>query len=126
MKVKTRFVCSQCAASFSQWSGLCTHCGAWNSIAEEQVQIPNPNSNNRSRLGSYANEQSKITLAEDVTVSETQRLDTGLTELNRVLGGGLVDGSVVLIGGDPGVGKSTVLLQTLAHLSTHESVLYVT
>lgn len=123
MKVKTRFICSQCAAVFTQWAGHCTQCSAWNSITEEGV----PSAVRSARLGSYANQRSEITYAEDVMLCETdERLNTGLSELNRVLGGGLVDGSVVLIGGDPGIGKSTLLLQTLATLSLQISVLYVT
>ncbi len=118
MKVKTCFVCSQCAATFSQWSGLCTQCGAWNSISEEAKSTP--------RTTHYANQRSTVTSIADVVIDHKTRLDCGLSELNRVLGGGLVDGSVVLIGGDPGIGKSTVLLQTLANLSLHTKVLYVT
>lgn len=123
MKVKTRFVCSQCAAVFTQWAGHCTQCGAWNAVTEEGI----PSATRTARLGNYANQRSEITLAENVLLLESDvRMDTGLSELNRVLGGGLVDGSVVLMGGDPGIGKSTVLLQTLANLSKQERVLYVT
>jgi len=102
MKIKTRFVCSQCAAVFSQWAGHCGQCGAWNAIIEEQAALgKNP------RIGNYANQRSEITLIEDVNLESQARMNCGLSELNRVLGGGLVDGSVVLIGGDPGIGKST-------------------
>ena len=121
MKTKTQFVCGQCAAVFKQWAGQCVQCGAWNSIAEEGV-IPA----NNSRTGQWANQRSQITAIEDVVMHKEQRMDCGLSELNRVLGGGLVYGSVVLIGGDPGIGKSTLLLQTLANLSMQETVLYVT
>lgn len=123
MKVKTQFVCSQCAAVFSQWSGHCTQCGSWNSVSEEGVA----SAGRSARLGNYANQRSDITSVEDVVLLDTDvRMDTGLSELNRVLGGGLVDGSVVLIGGDPGIGKSTLLIQTLANLSREDKVLYVT
>ncbi|HHT0594049.1 TPA: DNA repair protein RadA [Legionella anisa] len=121
MKTKTQFVCSQCAALFKQWAGQCTHCGAWNSIAEEGMPV-----NRNSRSGSWVNQRSVITAVEDVVMDNELRMDCGLSELNRVLGGGLVYGSVVLIGGDPGIGKSTLLLQTLANLSMQETVLYVT
>lgn len=121
MKTKTQFVCSQCAAIFKQWAGQCTHCGAWNSIAEEGMPV-----NRNSRSSSWANQRSVITAVEDVVMDNELRMDCGLSELNRVLGGGLVYGSVVLIGGDPGIGKSTLLLQTLANLSMQETVLYVT
>lgn len=120
MKVKTCFVCSQCATVFSQWSGMCTQCGAWNTILEESKSNASP------RMTHYANQRSVVTTLSDVVIDHQSRMDCGLTELNRVLGGGLVDGSVVLIGGDPGIGKSTVLLQTLANLSAHGKVLYVT
>lgn len=118
MKVKTCFVCNQCAATFSQWAGLCTQCGAWNSILEEGRTTP--------RSGQYANQRSVVTAIEEVVLDKQSRMDCVLSELNRVLGGGLVEGSVVLIGGDPGIGKSTLLLQTLANLSLQAKVLYVT
>ena len=121
MKVKTRFICGQCGASFSQWSGQCAQCGAWNSIIEEALADKKMN-----RLGNYANQRSSVTLIQDVVMDKESRMDCRLSELNRVLGGGLVDGSVVLIGGDPGIGKSTLLLQTLANLSLQKKVLYVT
>lgn len=122
MKSKTRYVCNQCGSSFSQWSGQCSQCSAWNAIAEEAVTVVPKNM----RTGQWANQRSIITALEDVVMIEETRMDTGLSELNRVLGGGLVDGSVVLTGGDPGIGKSTLLLQTLAHLSLTHRVLYVT
>lgn len=122
MKTKLRFVCNQCAAVFSQWAGQCTQCGAWNAISEENM-IPAARS---ARMGHYANQRSAVTAIDDVVLDREVRMDCGLSELNRVLGGGLVDGSVVLIGGDPGIGKSTLLLQTLANLSQQQKVLYVT
>jgi len=122
MKTKTRFICNQCAAIFSQWAGQCTQCGAWNAVVEESVV----SAGRSARIGNYANERSAVTFAEEVVLDCEVRMDCGLSELNRVLGGGLVDGSVVLIGGDPGIGKSTLLLQTLANLSLQQKVLYVT
>lgn len=121
MKVKTQFVCNQCASLFKQWAGQCVQCGAWNSITEEGVPA-----NHSARSGQWANQRSLITAVEDVVMNQEVRLDCGLSELNRALGGGLVYGSVVLIGGDPGIGKSTLLIQTLANLSMQETVLYVT
>ncbi|MFW2570178.1 DNA repair protein RadA [Legionella sp. 29fVS95] len=122
MKTKTRFVCNQCAAVFSQWAGQCTQCSAWNSVSEEGITAAGRNA----RMGHYANQRSAVTSVEEVVLDAEVRMDCGLSELNRVLGGGLVDGSVVLIGGDPGIGKSTLLLQTLANLSQTQKVLYVT
>ena len=122
MKTKLRFICNHCAAVFSQWAGQCTQCGGWNSISEENVI-----SGGRSeRMGHYANQRSTVTALADVVMDKEVRMDCGLSELNRVLGGGLVDGSVVLIGGDPGIGKSTLLLQTLANLSPRKKYFYVT
>lgn len=122
MKTKTQFVCNQCTAIFKQWAGQCMQCGAWNSIAEEGVIAVSRNLRNTA----WVNQRSTITAVEDVVMDKEIRMDCGLSELNRVLGGGLVYGSVVLIGGDPGIGKSTLLLQTLANLSMQETVLYVT
>ena len=119
-KIKTRFMCGQCAATFPQWAGQCVQCGAWNALVEEQVSAFKP------RNGSYADVRSSIVLASDVTLSVEARIDCVLSELNRVLGGGLVVGSVVLIGGDPGIGKSTLLLETLSHIGQTQPVLYVT
>lgn len=122
MKVKTRFICNQCAATFSQWAGQCTQCGAWNAVTEETGGV-HPRG---ARVSQYANQRSNVTIAKDVVLEHVMRMDCGLSELNRVLGGGLVDGSVVLIGGDPGIGKSTLLIQTLANLSQKTKTLYVT
>ncbi len=122
MKIKSRFICNQCAAVFPQWAGQCTQCGAWNAVTEEGVA----SAGRQARLGNYANQRSSVMSLTDVVIDCEVRMDCGLSELNRVLGGGLVDGSVVLIGGDPGIGKSTILLQTLANLSLKQNVLYVT
>jgi DNA repair protein RadA/Sms len=122
MKTKTRFICNQCAATFSQWSGQCMQCGAWNAVTEEN----NISLGRSNRIGNYANQRSIVTAADDVVIDREVRMDCGFSELNRVLGGGLVVGSVVLMGGDPGIGKSTLLIQTLANLSMQQKVLYVT
>lgn len=120
MKIKTIFVCRQCAATAPQWAGQCSQCHAWNTLSEEG-SVARP-----ARFTNYANQHSAVVMADAVVIAQEARMDTGLSELNRVLGGGLVDGSVVLIGGDPGIGKSTLLIQTLATLSLTQSVLYVT
>lgn len=123
MKVKTRFICGQCGGVFSQWAGQCTQCHGWNTISEESSIGLRPSAKQNSN---YANARSEVTMISEVSALQASRLDLGLQELNRVLGGGLVDGSVVLVGGDPGIGKSTLLLQAMAYLSEKEPVLYVT
>ena len=122
MKVKTQFVCQDCGSINSKWAGQCGQCFAWNTLIEEGVKSVKTNT----RFANYANDQSLAMPLDAVTLEEESRMDTSLTELNRVLGGGLVDGSVVLIGGDPGIGKSTLLIQTLANLAKSCNVLYVT
>jgi DNA repair protein RadA/Sms len=122
MKVKTKFVCQQCGALANQWSGQCTHCQQWNTLFEDLIfESKNINSNRQ-----YANQQTEVMSPDAVVLTKTQRMDCKLSELNRVLGGGLVESSVVLLGGDPGIGKSTLLLETLANLSKEHKVLYVT
>jgi DNA repair protein RadA/Sms len=120
-KTKISHACQSCGAQYPKWSGQCLGCGAWNSIVEEITPLVR-----NSRHQGYTGLEPAITNMADVTLEEEARLYTGIKELDRVLGGGLVFGSVVLIGGDPGIGKSTLLLQTLCHLSQSQKVLYVT
>ena len=122
-KAKTRYVCTDCGSDFSKWAGQCGDCGAWNTLTEFVPDQAGP----AARKGSgYAGESKKVTTMADVSIEDCARTPTGLKELDRVLGGGLVDGSVVLIGGDPGIGKSTILLQTMTFLGANSTVLYVT
>ncbi len=122
MKQKTQYSCSDCGAVFAQWAGQCNQCGVWNSLVEEVQLAAKP-----PRRQGYAGEAaSAVTRLSHVPLVEGMRMDTGMAEFNRVLGGGLVAGSVVLIGGDPGIGKSTLLLQVLVNLSQNMPVLYVT
>ena len=121
---QTRFICQSCAESFLRWEGQCRACSAWNSLVETQVRtVPRP-----SRLvvgGGLA--VPLATRLTDVGEPERQRLPVGIGELDRVLGGGLVPGSVVLLGGEPGIGKSTLLLQAavgIAGLVGPDRVLY--
>ncbi len=125
-KVKVSYSCTECGAISSKWSGRCHDCEAWNTLTEVTVTKKNPQAENP-RFKGYANEHelSVIELAA-VPVTQEARTSTGLSEFDRVLGGGLVDGSVVLIGGDPGIGKSTVLLQTIAYLAGQQPTLYIT
>jgi DNA repair protein RadA/Sms len=122
-KQKTSFACNACGASAPKWSGQCGDCGEWNTLAEV-VAI---DSSRLNRLKGYAGSAAfEIFDLEKVPAQVQMRQETGLSELDRVLGGGLVAGSVILLGGDPGIGKSTVLLQTLAKLSAHTKTLYIT
>lgn len=120
-KSKTQYQCNECAAIFSKWNGQCADCEAWNTLTEVVATTENAGSE---RFANYAG-ASGILNASDVSLSEQSRMTTGLSELDRVLGGGLVPGSVTLLGGDPGIGKSTVLLQSLAYLAQQKKTLYV-
>ena len=121
---KTVYRCSQCGAVAKKWAGQCSDCGEWNSLIEsiEVSQSANP------RFSGYAGEEvdaGVVSLASVKTEAEP-RVSTGLHEMDRVLGGGLVNGSAVLIGGDPGIGKSTLLLQAISNLSRNQQTLYIT
>jgi len=121
-KAKTAYVCSACGASFTKWNGQCADCEEWNTLEEGVAATPVASND---RFANYAG-ASGITNADDVSLAAQERIGTGLSELDRVLGGGLVPGSVTLLGGDPGIGKSTILVQCLANLSTSHRTLYVT
>lgn len=119
-KTKIAYTCQLCAAQFPKWAGQCLNCNGWNSLVEEAMPSGNP------RYQGYAQSEPTITQMASISLKEESRLSTGLKELDRVLGSGLVMGSAVLIGGDPGIGKSTLLLQTICYLSQQISTLYVT
>lgn len=116
-KPKISYVCTECGAEATKWYGRCPSCGAWNTM-EELVQTPMTVAYN----GQASSTAQRIT---EVCVDEKQRYQTGLRELDRVLGGGIVRGGLMLIGGDPGIGKSTLLLQICAHLGKTLRILYV-
>ncbi len=122
-KVKTVYTCTECGASEPKWQGQCPSCGAWNALVET---IPETVSANR-----YANkfeglaQSSTIQKLSQVQAADVSRQPTGIVEFDRVLGGGLVQGGVILIGGDPGIGKSTLLLQVLCHLGKSAQAIYV-
>jgi len=118
---RKQYVCDDCGASATKWSGQCADCEAWNSMQESVVET-RPT---QERFSGYAG-NNKIVSANDVSLQQETRVTTGISELDRVLGGGLVTGSVTLLGGDPGIGKSTLLLQCLANLGTRCRTLYVT
>jgi len=114
-KAKTVYVCDACGATASKWTGQCPACGEWNTLQETVVEQKSTQSH--ARFAGYAgNAPTGILALDQVEAIAETRQSTGISELDRVLGGGLVNGSVVLIGGDPGIGKSTLLLQTLATL----------
>lgn len=122
-KVKTQFLCSECGYVSPKFLGRCPNCGRWNTLVEERISEPK---NERKSRVSFEGKSSKPQLISEVKMHEEPRVKTGMEELNRVLGGGVVDGSLVLIGGDPGIGKSTLLLQLSGQLAaTDRDVLYV-
>jgi DNA repair protein RadA/Sms len=121
-KAKIQYVCSACGASHTKWAGQCGDCGEWNTLSETITAIT---TNNRQGFAGKKN-NAKIQALKDIQMRDEIRTPTGIGELDRVLGGGLVHGSVTLIGGDPGIGKSTLLTQTLASLSRAMPCLYVT
>ncbi|WP_348754285.1 DNA repair protein RadA [uncultured Aquincola sp.] len=122
-KDKSIYTCRECGGTSPKWLGKCPHCGAWNTL-EETAAEPAAGSG-KNRFQSLARSQPVATLA-DIDAADVARTPTGQEELDRVLGGGIVAGGVVLIGGDPGIGKSTLLLQAVDALSTQMKVLYVT
>ena len=120
-KVKTVYSCSYCDAQFPKWQGQCDECGQWNTLAEGAADVVI-----EPKLQGYAGERASLTALSEVNVASVARIPTGLDEFDHVLGGGLVSDAVVLIGGDPGVGKSTLLLQLLCQLPAECKPLYVT
>lgn len=125
-KRKRVFSCQSCGGQFLQWSGQCADCQAWNSLLEEVVLTPSKEPASVSLNGYTAATDAKITALNAIQLSALERFSSGINELDRVLGGGIVAGSVILMGGDPGIGKSTLLLQSLCQLSQQHSVLYIT
>ena len=123
-KTKTVYVCSNCGADSPKWLGKCPNCGEWNTYVEEVVAKEVPSAKRPVPSGLSERGQARPVLLRDITAEKEDRLDMKDQELNRVLGGGLVKGSLVLIGGEPGIGKSTLVLQTI--LKLHDlKVLYV-
>ncbi|MBP9904665.1 MAG: DNA repair protein RadA [Rhodoferax sp.] len=123
VKEKTQFVCSDCGGSSPKWLGKCPHCHAWNTLIES---APEGSVTTKNRFAALA-KTAEIAILGDIDAVDMARTPTGHDELDRVLGGGMVDGGVVLIGGDPGIGKSTLLLQALDSLQrSGQATLYVT
>lgn len=120
-KIKTAYICSECGYSSPKWNGQCPGCGEWNTLTEQIIQ-PEPLSERKAYPGAQNIKAEKLS---DISDETEHRFDTGTSELNRVLGGGLVKGSLVLLSGDPGIGKSTLLLQTTQSLGRDKKILYV-
>jgi DNA repair protein RadA/Sms len=127
-KARTAYVCSECGAEFNKWQGQCGECGAWNTLSEVVLESAAAAKSPASRRSGWAGkvDAPRVTALKDVRHHEDARVSTGIGELDRVLGGGLVEGAVVLVGGDPGIGKSTLLLQAITQMSAALPGLYVT
>ena len=121
-KSKTLFVCAQCGFETPKWLGRCPDCGAWNSMEETVREPVGPKS---AAIRSNAGNGSRAVAINEINTTDEHRYQTGLSELDRVLGGGIVKGSLVLISGDPGIGKSTILLQICEYLGQSLQILYV-
>ena len=117
-KISTKYVCQECGSVSPQWLGKCPYCGKFGTLVEE-TETP------EQVKGSISIPTSKPTLLKDITKENYARIKTGMQEFDTVLGGGIVPYSIVLLGGDPGIGKSTVLTQIFGNLAKTESVLYV-
>ncbi|WP_297829440.1 DNA repair protein RadA [Thermomonas sp.] len=127
-KARTAYVCSECGADYAKWQGQCEACGAWNTLSEIALETAAQAKSPASRRSGWAGkvDAPKVTPLAQVQTDEQARASTGIGEFDRVLGGGLAEGAVVLVGGDPGIGKSTLLLQALAQMAPALPGLYVT
>ncbi len=123
-KTESAFVCNDCGADYRKWQGQCAECGQWNTVKE--VRLAKKSKAGDAFRGYAGGEASSTQLLKDVKLEDLPRFSSGMSEFDRVLGGGFVPGSVVLIGGHPGAGKSTILLQTLCHLANSKTALYIT
>lgn len=120
-KSKTVYLCDECGYESPKWLGRCTSCGAWNTLRERKISVSPLGSSPERKLTSTAD----VVRLSKVTAGSEERISCKIGELDRVLGGGLVVGSLVLVGGDPGIGKSTLLLQTAQKMSEEADILYV-
>lgn len=125
--MKTEFICENCGYIASKWYGKCPQCGEWNTFSEREEMVASAPKMKKARPdNSVTTEKPKAARIKDISVAEKERTSTGVGEFDRVLGGGVVAGSVVLLSGEPGIGKSTLLLQICKKLGDHGKVLYVT
>jgi len=123
-KAKTIYTCTECGASDPKWQGQCPSCMAWNTLVESIEESTNATNRYANKFDGL-NQSSTLQKLSSIKAADIERTPTGISEFDRVLGGGLVEGGVVLIGGDPGIGKSTLLLQVLCHLGKSAQAIYV-
>lgn len=121
-KSKSVFVCQECGGSHPKWAGKCEHCGSWNSLIEETIAATGGDSKSEKKQGTKLS----VSAISDISIkSGTVRFNSGIGEFDQVLGGGIVEGSIILLAGEPGIGKSTLLLQLAASLAKKQKILYV-
>ena len=118
VKVKSFYICNNCGYQTSKWLGKCPNCNQWNTIIEEVVKVQN-------KSNTKHNSNSSLKLLSEITISEKDRVKCNISEFDRLLGGGVIPGSLILISGEPGIGKSTLLLQIAANYSKNNKVLYI-
>src|SRR5215510_8650020 len=128
-KVRTQFLCNHCGSVHPKWLGKCPDCGTWDSLEEYKAPTPDARrpivSGERGATSDLTHGAEALTLPE-IDVEDAPRTSTGIGEFDRILGGGIVPGSAVLVGGEPGIGKSTLLLQVADSVSRDTKILYVT
>lgn len=125
MASNTVFFCKECGYESAKWLGKCPGCNSWNSFVEEKINKKSSTKSQNKGFSTTFDNKSQVKKLNEIKVEKKARIDTGYAELNRVLGSGLVAGSLTLIGGEPGIGKSTLIMQVCGNLATHGKVLYV-
>ena len=123
-KLRSVYTCTECGAAEPKWQGQCPSCNAWNTLVETVAETSSSTNRYATKFEGLAT-TGQLQKLSSVQAAEIARIPTGISEFDRVLGGGLVEGGVILIGGDPGIGKSTLLLQTLCHLGRNSKAIYV-
>lgn len=125
MAKRSKFVCQSCGASFAKWLGKCENCGSWNSLVEQLLEVESEQKSAISKGQLSGKKLNYVSINQISTLDPKNRLSTGFSELDQVLGGGILQGSVSLLAGQPGIGKSTLLMQLCAFISDSKSCLYV-